>query len=476
MAHTRRDFLVGAGCGLLSGHAFLTGFQKLSLMNIFANEGARAQGSVDYRALVCIFMYGGNDSNNMLIPKDNYAAYDAVRGGAGVQFRILQTDLLDLPSKTQGAVFGLPNRTTYDTTGLKSMYDDGKLAFVSGVGTLYRPFADQADYLANPTSRPDQLFSHSNQQGENESSISHGSFQTGWGGRLADRVHTSESFPISTSVNGVHTFIQGSQYRPLVVPSSGSLAQALPFVLPGGRQAQLSSAVDNILVADSTDTSPTMRKAVATVTQQSLGIRDSLQTDPPIATTFPNTSLGNQLKQIAKFIKIQSTLGMRRQIFMANLGGWDTHTNQNNGQGGLLTQVSNAMKAFYDEMTVQGMLNNVTTFTQSDFTRTFKPGGGQTGTDHAWSASYMVMGGAVRGGDIYGVYPDLTLGGPSDTETNPASARGRWIPTTSIEQYAAQLARWLGASAGDINLIFPRIGDGTFDPSPAKLQFMNPVV
>src|SRR5262249_27247416 len=150
---------------------------------------------------------------------------------------------------------------------------------------LLRPFVDKADYLANPLARPDQLFSHSNQQAENESSISQGSIQTGWGGRLADRVHTTESFPLSPSGNRVHAFIQGNQFRPLVVPSSGSLAQALPFVLPGGRQAQLLGAVGNVLTADTSDTSPTMIKAAATVTQQSLAIRDSLSTDPPIATT-----------------------------------------------------------------------------------------------------------------------------------------------------------------------------------------------
>jgi uncharacterized protein (DUF1501 family) len=183
-----------------------------------------------------------------------------------------------------------------------------------------------------------------------------------------------------------------------------------------------------------------------------------------LATAFPNTTLGNQLKQVAKVVKFNSTspaLGLNRQIFFCQLGGFDTHQDQASTQSSLLAQVSQAIRAFYDATLELGLEQQITTFTLSDFGRTFQPAGSgaAAGSDHAWGNHHLVVGGAVRGGDFYGgygpngtVFPVLELSGPSDTDN-----RGRWIPTTSVEQYAATLASWFGVSPADIPIVFPNI-------------------
>jgi uncharacterized protein (DUF1501 family) len=216
--------------------------------------------------------------------------------------------------------------------------------------------------------------------------------------------------------------------------------------------------------------------ATSRTTQQALDIGKAFSTDPTLATVFPNTTLGNQLKQVAKVIKFNATtptLGLTRQIFFCQLGGFDTHQGQVNSQASLLTQVSQGIKAFYDATVELGLDRQITTFTLSDFGRTLQPAGtgaGVVGSDHAWGSHHFVVGGAVRGGDFYGVpgpngtvFPVLQLSGPSDTDT-----RGRWIPTASVEQYAATLASWYGVSGSDIPIVFPNIS--RFDTS--NLGFM----
>ena len=460
MKPTRREFLAGTGCMALSGAAYAASLNKLSLMNLFAT--ANAPDDANYKALVCIFLFGGNDANNMLIPYDNYAAYAAARAGA--PFEIAQADLLQINAPSQAQTFGLPNRTTYNTTGMFDLYQAGNLAFVCNAGTLVTQM-DKPTYLAHPELRPDQLFSHSNQQDENQSAIYQGSNQTGWGGRLAERVYGGELFPLQVSVAGVTIYETAITQRPLVVPPTGALNQALRY--DPMRQDTL-AAVNAILGLDD---GTRLRRAAADVKAQSLSTRGQLQTDPTVG-TFPNTSLGNQLKQISKFISLRDVLSgggpMGRQIFFASLGGFDTHANQNANQGSLLTQLSAALAAFYDELVRQNIANQVTTFTMSDFARTFKIGAQASGTDHAWGSHHIVLGGAVRGGDCYGTYPTLGLDGPDDTDTGP-NARGRWLPSTSTAQYGATLARWFGVSDADMPIVFPNIGQF----AQTDLGFMN---
>jgi uncharacterized protein (DUF1501 family) len=214
------------------------------------------------------------------------------------------------------------------------------------------------------------------------------------------------------------------------------------------------------------DNDSVLVRASSRTVDQALSIGQAFNSDVTLTTVFPNTTLGNQLKQVAKVIKFNASspaLGLNRQIFFCQLGGFDTHQGQLNTQASLLAQVSGAVKAFYDATVELGQERQVTTFTLSDFGRTFQPAGtgaGVVGTDHAWGNHHFVVGGAVRGGDFYGgaspngsVFPVLQLNGPSDTDN-----RGRWIPTASVEQYAATLASWYGVSAADLPIVFPNIG------------------
>jgi uncharacterized protein (DUF1501 family) len=214
------------------------------------------------------------------------------------------------------------------------------------------------------------------------------------------------------------------------------------------------------------DTGQTLIKGASDTMTQAINADQILNTDPTVTASFPGTGIGNQLKQVAKLIKIKDTLGMHRQIFFVSLGGFDTHTNETNtdptqpnnagGQGNLLTQFSQAARAFFDEMGFQGNSNNVTLFTISDFGRTFQASGSgasSVGTDHAWGSHAFIMGGAVLGGTFYGTYPTLAANGPNDDGGN----RGRWIPTTSIDQYGATLAQWYGLDPALLTTVFPNL-------------------
>ena len=469
MAFSRRDFLRGMGCTLLTRTALCAGVERLVTMNAFA---ATADPANPYRALVCIFMFGGNDANNVIVPYDNYSLYAAVRGGTGIQ--IPQADLLQISPPREGATFGLHPAlgNQFNGSSLYNLWQQQKVAAVVNVGTLIRPVS-RDDYRGG-LAHPYQLFSHSDQQTEWQTSVANSPFPTGWAGRAADIFGIDPSgFPTVASISGVTIFSSGSNTRPLVLPDSNTtLANALK--LKRAADAQDGSALKDLLNIDSDAATPTLVRDAATITTQAIANSQALQMGQDVTTAFPNTGLGRQLKQVARLIKLAPTLGIQRQIFFCSIGGFDTHNNQNPnadplnfgaGQPSLLNQLSQAMAAFYNCTSVElGVGPQVTTFTESDFSRTFKPGGQgtATGTDHAWGSHQFVMGDAVVGSDFYGTgqdpYPTLTLGGPNDTDDG-SGARGRWIPTTGVDQYAATLAKWFGVSARDLPTVFPNIGN-----------------
>jgi uncharacterized protein (DUF1501 family) len=337
----------------------------------------------------------------------------------------------------------------------------------------------QADYRAGRF-RPYQLFSHSDQQTEWQTSVANGPSPTGWAGRAADVFGIDPSgFPTIASVSGVTIFSAGSATRPLVLPDANtSLANALK--LRRAADMQSGSALTDLLNLDGGGSSPTLVRDGAAITAQAIANSQKLQTGADVTTPFPATGLGRQLKQVARLIQLAPALGIGRQIFFCSIGGFDTHNNQNpnnsltdfaSGQPGLLNQVSQAMAAFYACISGElGVGSQVTTFTESDFSRTFKPGGEGpgTGTDHAWGSHQFVMGDGVMGGDFYGTFPTLTLNGPNDGDAG-TGARGRWIPTTGVDQYAATLAKWFGVPASRIRDVVPNIGNF---PS-ADLGFMR---
>jgi uncharacterized protein (DUF1501 family) len=323
------------------------------------------------------------------------------------------------------------------------------------------------DYL-NGAPRPYQLFSHSDQVAQWQTAISDRVGSSGWGGRAADlaSVHPS-GFPTITALSG-GIFTRGQTTSPLsIAPAPTALNQVL--VLSGFSVPPTADDVTRRTSMDflrTIDTGNALVGGASRTTQQAVNIAQIFSSDVSLTTTFPNTTLGNQLLQVAKVIKFNATspsLGLNRQIFFCQLGGFDTHQNQLTTQSNLLTQLSQALSAFHTATIELGMERQVTSFTLSDFGRTLQPAGttaNVVGSDHAWGNHHFVLGGAVNGGDFYGVagpngtvFPQLQLGGPSDTDT-----RGRWIPTVSVEQYAATLARWYGVSDADLPLVFPNIG------------------
>jgi len=411
----------------------------------FGALNALAQAATDYKALVCVFLYGGNDANNTLIQFDTagYNNYSTVRGPLAIP----QSQLLQLSAMPNFALNpNLPD--------IQTLFNNKNAAFVANVGTLIEP-TTKAQFQAG-TDLPTNLFSHPDQQLEWQNAAQSGATSTGWAGRIADQLNAayngSSSVPMITSVAGDTLFCNGSASTPVSV-SPGNLggAQCSEGTTECGAQLATAQALlsfdsgltlvqaDNSITANAYSYAKTLSAAVQSIT--------------PLKTVFPTgNALGAQLQQIAQIIQVRAALGVSRQIFFCGVGNFDTHSNQLALQNALLASISPALAAFYAATVELGVQNSVTSFTMSDFSRTFQPNS-NTGSDHAWGSHHIVMGGAVKGGQLYGTFPTLTLNGPDDSGTN-----GRWVPSTGSVQYAATLASWFGVSAAQIPTIFPNIG------------------
>jgi len=422
--------------------------------------------ATDYKALVCVFLNGGNDGNNMFVSLDQYdgpvgsltTGYSNVRAAAGLA--IAQASLLPV-SPVSGGSYGFhPNMPEMQT-----LFNQGKLAVLCNNGPLVEPLT-RTTYQNGTGKKPLQLFSHSDQVGLFQTAIANAVSQTGWGGRLADKtlgLNGSATFPSNISIAGINLLLSGVDTRQLAVADSNtSLANVLQLnAAPTTAEQTPRFASFNEL--RTLDNNFKLVKAASDTRSSSIQTDNALSSvNPTLATVFPNTTLGRQLKQVALLIKActDATAGinMKRQIFFTQLGGFDTHSAEIGGQGGLLTQVSQAISAFYAATVELGVQDKVTTFTMSDFGRTLQPAGtgvNVVGTDHAWGNHHLIVGGSVLGHTLYGAYPTLALGGPDDSDGS--GPRGRWIPTTSVEQYAATLATWYGLSSADLPAVFPLI-------------------
>ncbi len=452
---TRRNFLRTSACAL-GGVAMASSIESFGIV-----QALTPQAASDYKALVCVFLNGGNDGNNMFVSLDQFTSYFNARNAAGLA--IAQASFLPV-SPVSGGSYGFhPSMPE-----MQALFNAGRLAVLCNNGPLVEPLT-KAQYQGSGK-KPLQLFSHSDQVGLFQTAIANSVNQTGWGGRLADKTHGlngGATFPNNVSIAGVNLFLTGIDTRQLAVADSNtSLANVLVLSnAPLVTTAEINSRMASFNELRTLDLNFTLVKAASDTRSSSLQTDAALSSVNPVLTTvFPNTSLGRQLKQVALLIKACTDplagINMKRQIFFTQIGGFDTHSAQINGQGSLLAQVSAAIKAFFDATIELGVSDKVTTFTMSDFGRTLQPSGigvTQVGSDHGWGNHQLIVGGSVQGHTLYGLYPTLTLGGPDDTDGG-TSPRGRWIPTTSVEQYAATLATWYGLSSADLTAVFPLIG------------------
>lgn len=440
----RRQFLLHTGA--------LAGTAALGQLGILAS---RAATPADYKALVCIFLAGGNDSNNMAVPIDSagFANYALMRGDLALP----QSQLLPLQEPGGVLRYGLHPALS----GLQGLWSAGNLALVANVGTLVQPLT-KAQYLSNASPKPATLFSHIDQQHEWQASISDKASNTGWGGRLSDQFNAQNAgaiVPPMISTAGNNLFVTGSAAQALVIPTSGSFGlsgfstasadaarrSALVSLLGIDREADLTAAAQDVMsnaLASSATLNPILTAAHTMVTPRFSGL-----------TGF----FASQMLAIAKVIEARAALGAQRQVFLATLGSFDTHTNQLATQQTLYSQLDPALAAFHGAMADIGAGSNVTSFTLSDFSRTFQANTGG-GSDHAWGSHHLVMGGAVHGGMVYGTMPTLALGGPDDEGT-----KGRWIPTLAVDQYAATLSRWFGVNSAALASVLPNLA--AFSPS-----------
>ena len=446
----------------------MAGMGALGLVPSLASvvsQDAYAAGS--YKALVCIFLFGGNDGNNMVVPTDT-AGYSKYLGSRGGVVGTPANGALALAAA--GAAGGmLPlNGINYglhpSMPELQTLWNSGNVALIFNLGTLVQPIT-VAQYQAsstNPTVVPANLFSHSDQQHQMQITSLPISGTTGWAGRMADQISTAgANMPVGVSAAGNALFLAGASSVPIVVPQSGTLAYN---GFNGSAAANARLAALQTLFAAGSDA--TMVSSLGTVQADAIAkanlLTSVLSGTSTLASYFPTTNnvlsgLSQQLLQVARLIQAASAgtiSAPAQQIFFVDLQGFDTHNDQLDRQAPLLAELSSSVAGFYNAMVALGQQNNVTAFTLSDFSRTLKPASGG-GSDHAWGSHHFVVGGTatVKSG-TYGTFPDLTLGGASDVSTE-----GRWLPGASIDQYGATLGRWLGLTPGQLAIALPNLAN-----------------
>ncbi|MBM3756851.1 MAG: DUF1501 domain-containing protein [Acidobacteria bacterium] len=430
----RREFVTR--CGTLA--AMGAGAQLLRLGII----AAKAQTAQDYKALVCVFLFGGNDGNNTIVPTDSrYAAYQAMRPNISLAQNVL------LPVGAQGTSYGLHPRLL----NVQRLYNAQRVALIFNVGTLVSP-TTKANL--NSVTLPRNLYSHSDQTSQWQTANPTISGGSGWGGRMADILATQSAatFPIGVSVNGGSALLNGNTTRPISLMPGSSLE--LERFGDGSAMNAREAGLQQLLTFD---TGMQMIGAASGVMTRAVSaaqaINAALAGGTPLTTVFPNTGLAQQLRQVASVIRVRAALGMNRQIFFCGMGGFDNHSDLLPSHDNLLNTLDGALSAFIAATDEMGVSDAVTTFTESEFGRTGNPSS-SNGSDHAWGSHTMVLGGtgALNGGQAFGTFPRHELRGPDD-----AGSRGLWIPTTALDQYGATLASWFGLSATDLNTVFPNL-------------------
>jgi uncharacterized protein (DUF1501 family) len=439
MSVNRRSFIQYAS---LAAGGSLVGLRPFGALNAFAQTSAPAAG---YKALVCIFLFGGNDANNTLVPFDavGYKNYAKARGALALP----QSQLLQLASLPNYGLHGnLPE--------VRQLIDSGSAALIANVGTLVQPTTRAG--VAAQLNLPANLFSHTDQQLQWQNGAQTAATATGWAGRMSDllgsRFNPSASIPMIASMAGDTLFCDGQSTTPLAV-SPGNVAG-----YSCGEGTQECTARQNLAQSFlSFDSGLSLVQAENVISQDAYRyanvLTEAISATAPLATIFPaNNPFAAQLQQIAQLMQVRTSFGVNRQIFFAGVGNFDTHADQFAQQSLLLGQFSSAISAFYQATQELGIASEVTSFTMSDFSRALQPNS-NSGSDHGWGSHHIVVGGAVHGAKLYGTYPTLALGGPDDSGVN-----GRWIPSTGSVQYASTLASWFGVAPSQLGSIFPNLG------------------
>lgn len=435
----RRTFLKSMTCAAAGSAAFG------NWMRVAAATSSRSFQAGDYKALVCVFLYGGNDGDNTIIPygQSDYDAYAKARSILAIP----RATLLPIPSLGSG---GRDWAFHPSWAEMQQLFIQQKLAIVANTGVLVEPLT-RDQYLRGSARLPPQLFSHNDQQVQWQTSWPGEQVKTGWGGRMADAVTSlNPESPISMSISlaGGNTFQIGSHIYPYAVSPEGAVSLWYYNELWGNAETVVTKAMLESSYANLFEKTygETFKRAI----ENSQRLNQILDGAPPLKTVFSTEEkLSRQLSMVAKLISARSALGARRQIFFVELDGFDTHGEQLVTHAGLLRAVSQGFKSFYDATVELSVANDVTTFTLSDFGRTYKSNG--KGSDHGWGGHQFVLGGAVKGG-FYGEMPIHRIDGPNDT------ADGRWIPTIAADEYAATLAQWFGVAASELPDVLPNIG------------------
>jgi len=437
MTVSRRELL-----RLTAGGSAVAALGQLGLSSALA---ADASG---YRAMVGVFLFGGNDAWNMVVPNDGRYADYAKQRGSGIALK--QETLVPLT----GTAFGLHGAMA----ALKPAWDEGALSAVLNTGTLFAPLT-KALYTSRPDLRPVNLMSHEDQQNQWQGMRTRATNRDGFMGRINDRAPAA-SLPPLISIAGSNLCLIGDRTAPLILPSSGSIVRngynaASTDAAVKARQAALEVFADASSYGAITDLtgkgmSNAYAQAVAAngVITSTTSVVDKHFVHPTTGAAL-TSDISRQLLRAARMIEARGTLGHAKQTFFVSQGGYDTHTNELASHNNLYGDLANALAGFYNAMKALGLQDNVTAFTMSDFGRVFK-GNASGGTDHAWGSNHLVLGGALANGKVHGRYPDMTFGGPED-----ASNDGRWIPSIATEEYVGAIAQWYGVSAADMPYIFP---------------------
>jgi uncharacterized protein (DUF1501 family) len=462
---TRRQFFGQASCAAVGSVPVLNTLLNLRLAGGLAAETGGAEGG--YRALVCLFLSGGNDSFNMLAPfgGPEHAEYAASRADLALgQAGLAEVHPDNTPGRTFGVHAGMP--------GLAALFDAGHAAFVANVGTLIEPVADRAQVAQNLRRLPLGLYSHSDQIEQWQTSVPHSRSGLGWAGRMADLINdlnTGQAVSMNISTDGSNVWQTGRTVAEFAAypgnaqePEGGAIPlvgynpnfstnNVFEQVTSGAVDSQLALEYAHLLQGTYQEK---RRSALASYEAFSAAVAGEL----PGGVVFPNTALGRQLKVVARALMGRETLGACRQTFFVNWGGWDHHSETLAHQAAMLPQVDAAVSAFWQQLVALGVEDNIVLFSASDFGRTLTSNG--RGSDHAWGGNQIVVGGAVKGKNIYGEYPSLAVNPESGPEANPLdTGRGRLIPTTSCDEFFAEMALWLGVPRSSLPLVLPNIGN-----------------